>query len=91
VTRQQNKYTVNRQSAPALPECRGFTLRASYLTDAVATARGSYYTGAVSAGEPPGRWHGAGRRTARPLCGGGPAGHARAPRALPRSAGARLR
>jgi conjugative relaxase-like TrwC/TraI family protein len=33
---------------------------ATYLTDAVATGRESYYTGAVAAGEPPGRWYGAG-------------------------------
>jgi hypothetical protein len=31
-----------------------------YLTDAVAKGREGYYTGAVAAGEPPGRWHGAG-------------------------------
>ncbi|QJY45130.1 MobF family relaxase [Pseudonocardia broussonetiae] len=31
-----------------------------YLTDAVATGRENYYTGAVAAGEPPGRWYGAG-------------------------------
>ncbi len=31
-----------------------------YLTDAVAKGRESYYTGAVAAGEPPGRWYGAG-------------------------------
>ena len=28
--------------------------------DAVATGRENYYTGAVAAGEPPGRWYGAG-------------------------------
>ncbi|HVK20933.1 MAG TPA: MobF family relaxase [Actinokineospora sp.] len=33
---------------------------ASYLTDAVATGRENYYTGAVAAGEPPGRWSGRG-------------------------------
>jgi len=33
---------------------------AKYLTDAVAQGRESYYTGAVSTGEPPGRWYGAG-------------------------------
>ncbi|MDQ6874947.1 MAG: relaxase domain-containing protein, partial [Actinomycetota bacterium] len=33
---------------------------AKYLTDAVATGRESYYTGAVATGEPPGRWYGAG-------------------------------
>lgn len=33
---------------------------ASYLTDQVATGRENYYTGAVAAGEPPGRWYGAG-------------------------------
>lgn len=33
---------------------------ADYLLDAVATGRESYYTGAVAAGEPPGRWYGAG-------------------------------
>ena len=31
-----------------------------YLTEAVAEGRESYYTGAVAAGEPPGRWFGAG-------------------------------
>ncbi|WP_246633220.1 MobF family relaxase [Pseudonocardia nigra] len=40
------------------------TIRSSYdtdyLTDAVAKGREGYYTGAVAAGEPPGRWHGAG-------------------------------
>jgi hypothetical protein len=33
---------------------------ASYLTEAVATGRENYYTGAVTAGEPPGRWYGRG-------------------------------
>jgi conjugative relaxase-like TrwC/TraI family protein len=33
---------------------------ASYLTDSVATGRENYYTGAVAAGEPPGRWFGKG-------------------------------
>ncbi|MGQ0842801.1 MAG: MobF family relaxase [Sporichthyaceae bacterium] len=33
---------------------------ASYLTDAVAAGRENYYSGAVAAGEPPGRWYGAG-------------------------------
>src|SRR6266508_221172 len=33
---------------------------ASYLTDAVAAGRENYYTGAVAAGEPPGRWSGRG-------------------------------
>jgi conjugative relaxase-like TrwC/TraI family protein len=33
---------------------------AAYLTDAVATGRENYYSGAVAAGEPPGRWYGAG-------------------------------
>jgi hypothetical protein len=33
---------------------------AKYLTDAVAAGRESYYTGAVAAGEPPGRWYGDG-------------------------------
>lgn len=33
---------------------------ASYLTDQVAAGRENYYTGAVAAGEPPGRWYGAG-------------------------------
>ena len=33
---------------------------ASYLTDAVAAGRENYYTGAVAAGEPPGRWYGRG-------------------------------
>ena len=32
----------------------------AYLTDEVATGRENYYTGAVAAGEPPGRWYGAG-------------------------------
>src|SRR5690349_9977208 len=31
-----------------------------YLTREVATGRENYYTGAVSEGEPPGRWYGAG-------------------------------
>jgi conjugative relaxase-like TrwC/TraI family protein len=33
---------------------------ARYLLDAVAAGRENYYTGAVAAGEPPGRWYGAG-------------------------------
>jgi conjugative relaxase-like TrwC/TraI family protein len=33
---------------------------ADYLLDAVATGRENYYTGAVAAGEPPGRWYGKG-------------------------------
>ncbi|MGQ0843481.1 MAG: MobF family relaxase [Sporichthyaceae bacterium] len=33
---------------------------ATYLTDAVATGRENYYSGAVAAGEPPGRWYGTG-------------------------------
>ena len=33
---------------------------AEYLLDAVATGRENYYTGAVAAGEPPGRWFGRG-------------------------------
>ena len=33
---------------------------ASYLTDGVAAGRENYYTGAVTAGEPPGRWQGHG-------------------------------
>src|SRR4051812_31747708 len=33
---------------------------ASYLLDAVAKGRENYYTGAVAAGEPPGRWFGRG-------------------------------
>ena len=33
---------------------------AKYLTDQVAVGRENYYTGAVAAGEPPGRWYGAG-------------------------------
>ncbi|GAA3251353.1 hypothetical protein GCM10017691_63770 [Pseudonocardia petroleophila] len=33
---------------------------AAYLLDAVATGRENYYTGAVAAGEPPGRWYGRG-------------------------------
>ena len=33
---------------------------AEYLTGAVATGRENYYTGAVAAGEPPGRWYGRG-------------------------------
>lgn len=40
---------------------RGHSTR--YLTDEVATAREGYYTGAVAAGEPPGRWWGAGAET----------------------------
>ena len=32
----------------------------AYLLDAVATGRENYYTGAVAAGEPPGRWSGRG-------------------------------
>jgi conjugative relaxase-like TrwC/TraI family protein len=35
---------------------------ASYLLDAVATGRENYYTGAVAAGEPPGRWYGRGAK-----------------------------
>ena len=31
-----------------------------YLLKEVATGRENYYTGAVAAGEPPGRWWGAG-------------------------------
>ncbi|MDX3003248.1 MobF family relaxase [Kribbella solani] len=34
--------------------------RAEYLLSAVATGRENYYTGAVAAGEPPGRWFGKG-------------------------------
>lgn len=34
--------------------------RADYLTDAVSQGRENYYTGAVAAGEPPGRWYGTG-------------------------------
>ncbi|WP_406048299.1 MobF family relaxase [Kribbella sp. NBC_00889] len=34
--------------------------RADYLTGQVATGRENYYTGAVAAGEPPGRWFGKG-------------------------------
>src|SRR6266545_4263054 len=33
---------------------------ADYLLNAIATGRENYYTGAVAAGEPPGRWYGAG-------------------------------
>ena len=33
---------------------------ADYLLKAVATGRENYYTGAVAAGEPPGRWYGRG-------------------------------
>jgi AAA domain-containing protein/TrwC relaxase len=33
---------------------------ADYLTSAVAAGRENYYTGAVAAGEPPGRWYGRG-------------------------------
>src|SRR5512144_1183427 len=33
---------------------------ADYLTQAVAAGRENYYTGAVAAGEPPGRWYGRG-------------------------------
>ncbi|MEU4390180.1 MobF family relaxase [Kribbella sp. NPDC023855] len=36
---------------------------ASYLTGSVATGRENYYTGAVAAGEPPGRWFGRGAAT----------------------------
>ncbi|MGH3479285.1 MAG: MobF family relaxase, partial [Nocardioidaceae bacterium] len=36
---------------------------ADYLTGAVATGRENYYTGAVAAGEPPGRWYGRGAET----------------------------
>ena len=31
-----------------------------YLLNAVATGRENYYTGAIAAGEPPGRWYGRG-------------------------------
>jgi hypothetical protein len=41
---------------------------AEYLTAAVAAGRENYYTGAVAAGEPPGRWYGAGAE-ALGLCG----------------------
>ncbi len=34
--------------------------RAAYLTDQVGPGRENYYTGAVTAGEPPGRWQGRG-------------------------------
>ncbi len=34
--------------------------RAGYLTDQVGAGRENYYTGAVTAGEPPGRWQGRG-------------------------------
>ena len=52
-----------------------------YLLKEVATGRENYYTGAVSAGEPPGRWWGSGaelRRSTAPGAGwgrpeGGPA------------------
>jgi conjugative relaxase-like TrwC/TraI family protein len=37
---------------------RGYSVQ--YLTRDVATGRENYYTGAVSEGEPPGRWYGAG-------------------------------
>lgn len=37
---------------------RGYSV--SYLTDTVAKGRENYYTGAVAAGEPPGRWYGGG-------------------------------
>lgn len=37
---------------------RGYSVR--YLTETVAKGRENYYTGAVAAGEPPGRWYGAG-------------------------------
>ncbi|HEY3481919.1 MAG TPA: MobF family relaxase, partial [Streptomyces sp.] len=37
---------------------RGYSVR--YLTDEVAKGRENYYTDAVEAGEPPGRWYGAG-------------------------------
>lgn len=37
---------------------RGYSVQ--YLTREVATGRENYYTGAVSEGEPPGRWYGTG-------------------------------
>lgn len=43
---------------PVLTISSGHSAR--YLTDAVAVGRENYYTGAVAAGEPPGRWYGAG-------------------------------
>src|ERR671935_46845 len=55
--------TVDLRSGPAggrimLTTSSGHSAR--YLTDAVATGRENYYTGAVADGEPPGRWYGAG-------------------------------
>jgi hypothetical protein len=47
---------------------------ADYLTGAVATGRENYYTGAVAAGEPPGRWNGRGAASLG-LAGGRRAGH----------------
>ena len=54
---------------------------AEYLTGAVAQGRENYYTGAVAAGEPPGRWYGARRRGPRPGRRGRPPGHGGALRA----------
>jgi transposase len=47
-----------RRHWPRWPDTTGHSIR--YFTDAVAKGRESYYTGAVAAGEPPGRWYGAG-------------------------------
>ena len=59
---------------------------ADYLTGAVATGRENYYTGAVAAGEPPGRWCGEGAE-ALGLAGlVDDRGHDGAVRALPRPA-----
>ena len=57
-----------------------------YLLKEVATGRENYYTGAVAAGEPPGRWWGAGAEALGLHGPGRPAGHARGVRAVPRPA-----
>ena len=56
---------------------------ASYLTDAVAAGRENYYTGAVTAGEPPGRWYGRGAALLGLAGEGRSAGHDGALRAVP--------
>src|SRR5262249_24340788 len=71
---QEPQYTPmhHDQTEPVSGQCVDFARRCSavltiypgrsadYLLDAVATGRENYYTGAVAAGEPPGRWYGAG-------------------------------
>ena len=57
-----------------------------YLLKEVATGRENYYTGAVAAGEPPGRWWGARRRGARPAGLVDAQDMTRAVRAVPRPA-----